>query len=125
MNSRRLLLVAGCMLLTFGYLRIAGSTEFVPVASGLESLPLDIDDWQGRDDGRFDRQTEDVLQADTYALRTYSRGAVPVTLFVAYYASQRTGHTTHSPLNCLPGSGWQPCSVHRSQICAMAVLSKK
>jgi EpsI family protein len=27
-------------------------------------------------------------------------------LYVGYYASQRTGATYHSPLNCLPGSGW-------------------
>jgi EpsI family protein len=25
---------------------------------------------------------------------------------VGYYATQRTGATYHSPLNCLPGSGW-------------------
>jgi EpsI family protein len=27
-------------------------------------------------------------------------------LYVGYYATQRTGATYHSPLNCLPGSGW-------------------
>jgi EpsI family protein len=27
-------------------------------------------------------------------------------LYVGYYKSQRTGVTYHSPLNCLPGSGW-------------------
>lgn len=43
--------------------------------------------------------------ADT--MKDDSRGAVPVTLFVAYYASQRSGHTIHSPLNCLPGTGWE------------------
>jgi EpsI family protein len=31
----------------------------------------------------------------------------PVVLYVAYYQSQRTGATYHSPRNCLPGSGWQ------------------
>ena len=28
------------------------------------------------------------------------------TLFVAYFSTQRTGKTPHSPKNCLPGSGW-------------------
>jgi EpsI family protein len=34
--------------------------------------------------------------------------------YVGYYASQRNGATYHSPLNCLPGSGWtlsQPASI--------------
>src|SRR5262249_44745748 len=26
--------------------------------------------------------------------------------YVGYYTTQRTGATYHSPLNCLPGSGW-------------------
>jgi EpsI family protein len=26
--------------------------------------------------------------------------------YVGYYATQRNGATYHSPLNCLPGSGW-------------------
>jgi EpsI family protein len=29
-------------------------------------------------------------------------------LFVAYFPTQRTGSTIHSPKNCLPGSGWVP-----------------
>jgi EpsI family protein len=27
-------------------------------------------------------------------------------LFIAYFSTQRTGKTPHSPKNCLPGSGW-------------------
>jgi EpsI family protein len=30
------------------------------------------------------------------------------TLFIAYFETQRTGKTPHSPKNCLPGSGWIP-----------------
>ena len=36
-----------------------------------------------------------------------NNGAV-ATLFVAYFQTQRTGKTPHSPKNCLPGSGWVP-----------------
>jgi EpsI family protein len=31
-------------------------------------------------------------------------------LYIGYYESQRQGDTIHSPLNCLPGAGWQPIS---------------
>jgi EpsI family protein len=47
-----------------------------------------------------------VLQADQYLLRSFESGGLPVDVFVAFYGSQRSGHTIHSPLNCLPGTGW-------------------
>jgi EpsI family protein len=50
-----------------------------------------------------------VLRLSDYVSRVYAaegeRGG-PVLLYIGYYASQRTGATYHSPLNCLPGSGW-------------------
>jgi EpsI family protein len=30
-----------------------------------------------------------------------------VNFYVAYYASQRTGQSAHSPRSCLPGGGWR------------------
>ena len=107
MTSRRLLIVAAWMVAAGGFLRIVSAADLVPEASGLRSLPLQIDEWRGQDLGRFDRDTEAVLQADDYLLRRYARDGVPVDLFVAYYATQRSGHTIHSPLNCLPGTGWE------------------
>ena len=29
-----------------------------------------------------------------------------VSVYIGYYSTRRTGSTYHSPLNCLPGSGW-------------------
>jgi EpsI family protein len=37
-------------------------------------------------------------------------------LFVAYFPSQRTGDTLHSPKNCLPGAGWQPLKSSKIKI---------
>ena len=31
---------------------------------------------------------------------------VPIGMFVSYYAAQTTGSSTHSPLVCMPGTGW-------------------
>jgi EpsI family protein len=105
--SHRLLLAACFMAATATYLRAVTPADVVPSADRLSALPLMLDDWRGRDDGRLDSATEAVLQADAYLLRTYWRGPIPVSLFVAYYATQRSGHTIHSPLNCLPGTGWE------------------
>ena len=30
----------------------------------------------------------------------------PVSLFIGYFPTQRTGQSIHSPQNCLPGAGW-------------------
>jgi EpsI family protein len=40
-------------------------------------------------------------------------GTGTVGLYVGYYHSQRQGDTMHSPLNCLPGAGWQPMKRER------------
>jgi EpsI family protein len=48
-----------------------------------------------------------ILRASDYLMRDYRGiGGITANFYVGYYASQRTGATYHSPLNCLPGSGW-------------------
>jgi len=74
----------------------------------LKDFPRQIGAWDqtGRDE-QFNQETLAVLRASDYLLRNY-RGADGrvVNFYVGYYASQREGATYHSPLNCLPGSGW-------------------
>ena len=76
--------------------------------SALAEFPSALGEWrQSRADVRFDPATESVLRADDYLLRDYRRAEGPsASLYVGYYRTQRTGATYHSPLNCLPGSGW-------------------
>lgn len=74
----------------------------------LRDFPKQIGAWQQTGgDEQFDKQTLAVLRASDYLLRNY-RGADGrvMNFYVGYYASQREGATYHSPLNCLPGSGW-------------------
>jgi len=74
----------------------------------LNSFPKQIDRWeQVGGDEQFDEQTMAVLRASDYLLRNYQTADGRVlNFYVGYYASQRDGATYHSPLNCLPGSGW-------------------
>ena len=74
----------------------------------LNAFPTQIESWeQVGNDERFDDRTMAVLRASDYLLRNYraNDGRV-LNFYVGYYASQREGATYHSPLNCLPGSGW-------------------
>jgi EpsI family protein len=80
--------------------------------TGIAALPYAVGGWQGVDDGSLDRATAAQLGADEYVTRTYSNGdQAPVGLYVAYYASQRPGVSIHSPLHCLPGTGWEALDV--------------
>jgi EpsI family protein len=73
----------------------------------LKEFPAQLGTWEqlGRE-LRFDDETETILRADDYLARNFKSQTHVVSLYVGYYATQRTGATYHSPLNCLPGSGW-------------------
>ena len=74
----------------------------------LSSFPKQVGAWeQTGGDQHFSSETMAVLRASDYLLRSYRRTDGRVAdLYMGYYASQRDGATYHSPLNCLPGSGW-------------------
>lgn len=74
----------------------------------LKEFPTQVGQWrQIGTDTRFDKATEQVLRADDYLSRAYVGPDNRVASFyVGYYVTQRNGATYHSPLNCLPGSGW-------------------
>jgi EpsI family protein len=92
---------------------IAETAKLRGVAPGvrLTALPLVVGTWQGRDAGPIDADTVKILAADAYLNRTYDSGQEAVGLYVAYYAQQRPGVSIHSPLHCLPGTGWEPLEV--------------
>ena len=74
----------------------------------LKDFPEQLGDWRkSKPDQVIDDETMKVLRASDYLLRDY-RGPNGQTanFYVGYYASQREGASYHSPLNCLPGSGW-------------------
>ena len=84
----------------------------------LHEFPTQLGEWrQTGPDIRLDAATEAVLRADDYLTRDYIRADGSVANFyVGYYATQRTGATYHSPLNCLPGSGWSMSDAALIQI---------
>jgi EpsI family protein len=86
----------------------ASRIEDVPMREPFASFPSAIGGWNGRAAQRLSEDVERVLGADDYLSRTYDMGHNRVGLFIGYYKSQRQGDSMHSPLNCLPGAGWQP-----------------
>jgi len=74
----------------------------------LNDFPETVGQWRKVGaDKILDDETLKVLRASDYLLRDFEKPEGTVAnLYVGYYASQRSGATYHSPLNCLPGSGW-------------------
>ena len=85
------------------------TAEYVPHPPPLSSLQHDIGSWKMIQQLEIDSETENLLKADDTLSRAYL-GATggPITLFVAFFKSQRGGVTPHSPKICLPGAGWTP-----------------
>ena len=92
---------------------IARGAVGVPLAPpNLSALPYAFDTWRGVEAAPLDDETLRILAADDVLNRTYA-GAdrTPIGLYVAYYAVQRPGVSIHSPLHCLPGTGWEALDV--------------
>ena len=101
-----------CATLLTGSL-ISNRSENIPERNRFVTFPMTIGEWQGRS-SLLEASVENGLAVDDYVLSDYSRldGKV-VNLYVAYYASQRTGESPHSPLVCIPGGGWSINSLER------------
>jgi EpsI family protein len=84
----------------------------------LKDFPEQLGTWQkNKPDQVIDDATMKVLRASDYLLRDFSRpdGTV-ANFYVGYYSTQRDGASYHSPLNCLPGSGWTLSNPDKVQI---------
>jgi EpsI family protein len=80
----------------------------VPPATSLEQLPYTLGAWAGRRAADYDPQVLAVLGVDDYVNRAYyASGDRQANVYVGYYRSQRQGASIHSPLNCMPGAGWE------------------
>ena len=83
--------------------------EAVPIRKSLDHFPLRVGDWHARAGTVLDPAALNILKATDHLVRRDEDGAGhTVWLFIAYWASQRTGAQVHSPKNCLPGTGWEP-----------------
>jgi len=103
-------LLAGAAL----FLQLRSRAERLPSHEDLASFPKQVGDWVGRD-LPIQPTVLEVLGAGEFLLRTYVRAPnePDISLFLAYFPSQRAGSTIHSPQNCLPGAGWTPLEASR------------
>jgi EpsI family protein len=112
--------LSGCflvlLLLTAAFLHARNKPEVLPAYQPLQSFPIVIGGNLGQDLPLSSEELE-VLGDGEFLHRMYRpQASPPIDFFVAFFPTQRTGSTIHSPQNCLPGAGWTPVEAGRIQI---------
>lgn len=88
--------------------------EIQPERILFAAFPTTLGDWHGKP-ASLDQQVASSLGLTDYILSDYARrDGRQVNLYVAYYASQRTGQSPHSPSVCIPGNGWVITNLERT-----------
>ena len=114
-SSLRFILAAALIASAAIFLQARGRNEVFPPRLPLQSFPTQLSAWTGTDIA-IQKDVLEVLGPGDFLLRVYQNPAEKqafVDLFIAYFPSQRTGDTIHSPKHCLPGSGWLPVESSR------------
>jgi EpsI family protein len=114
--GRALALVA-CLVGATVFLANARRTELPVERLLFKQFPMTIESWRAVEDPPIEDDVLKVLGVDDYLSRAYYKpDGAAVGLYIGFYASQRQGDTIHSPLNCLPGAGWEAVSQGRLRI---------
>ena len=91
-------------------------TEVAVVTRPLALLPSEIKNWSMTTEFPISEEVQNVLKADDLTSRAYVGPDGAVNFFVAYFTTQRTGKTPHSPQHCMPGNGWEPIRSETTSI---------
>ena len=91
--------------------------EVVPAYEDLQSFPQVVGGRLSMD-VPLSAEVLESLGPGQFLMREYRGMAneAPMNLYIAFFPSQRTGDTIHSPRNCLPGAGWVPTESGRITI---------
>ena len=106
----RPLIVFIALIVASGVIARAERVERVPIRQPFTTFPMSFGEWRGRNNPPLSEQEAKILGADDYLTRTYFAPGRSTGLYVSYWETQKRGDTVHSPLNCLPGAGWEPVS---------------
>jgi EpsI family protein len=112
----RLSPILSLLLCTEGFLHSRSRPEPIWSHVQLSSFPTDLGQWHGQNEEILPEVLK-VLGPGEFLSRIYQSPQSPyVDYFLAYFPSQRTGDTIHSPKNCLPGAGWVPVESGRIRL---------
>ena len=88
---------------------LVSTAEYLPPSPLLNTFFHELGGWSTVREIAIESEVQDLLKADETMNRVWrGPGGEEVSLFVAYFRTQRAGVSPHSPKVCLPGSGWVP-----------------
>ena len=92
------------------------TSEYVPNPPPLKTFSAKVGSWTAVSEKQPESDITDLLRADDWLNREYAGPKGRVNFWVAFYKSQRTGVSPHSPKVCLPGNGWTAESAGTLQV---------
>lgn len=102
----RFFVVVVALIVAIAFMRVVSRQEVVPLRASFDRFPWQLGGWKSRE-MLIEPEVVKVLAATDLLARWFQDGAGQIVgLYIGYYRTQREGATYHSPLNCLPGSGW-------------------
>jgi EpsI family protein len=106
--SRQSIVLAILLLCAIGVFYGTPSERPVNLTAPLSSLNPAVSGWRLVNEGTVEKEVQNVLRADQTLIRDYVNKSTSerASLFIAFFSSQTTGSSPHSPKNCLPGAGW-------------------
>jgi EpsI family protein len=119
MNSIAVRILSVVLLLqAAAYYAVASRSERIPEIAPLATFPQRSGRWTTEREFPLEKEVQDALKADDSLNRLYvnAERTVGVSLFIAFFKTQRYGQSPHSPKNCLPGAGWQPSEDSQLQL---------
>lgn len=119
MRSRHMLVILVMLAAAAGLEHARGDVDKVPPSQPLNQLTTTLGAYRSEDIPLSD-ETLETLGKGIFLNRVYTPSAAavnanpaaakdetaPVSLFIGYFPTQRTGQAIHSPQHCLPGAGW-------------------
>ncbi len=115
MRSARFWVVVLLMSSTALLLHLRGDVDRVPSSRPLSEFPATIGSRTATDIA-IDPETMQILGNGEFLNREYraqpnavagnAGNRAAIGLYIAYFPTQRSGQSIHSPQNCLPGAGW-------------------
>ncbi len=105
------------MISSAAFLHLFDTDSPTPIKQPLQSFPHKIGVWQSSKSQTLQKDIARMLNVDDYIFRTYhAPNGLTISFYVSFFAYTDRTKGYHSPLNCMPGSGWNIAHTQEFQI---------
>jgi len=112
----RFCIVLALIILTTLYVRYFRVEEIALPEKVLQEFPLEIGEWKGVADYKFNDEVVRILKVSDYLERRFEKDSKKVDLYIGYYNTHRRFPEIHTPENCQVGGGWEIISQKVRQL---------